>query len=117
MNLQGKTVVVYGAGVSGLSAAQLVREYGGRAIIYDDNPKKSHSTSCTSVFNDCDVIVVSPGVSSANPIILDARLEGKPVISELELASAYCRAEQIAVTGTNGKTTTTLLIDHILWAT
>lgn len=114
MNLQGKTVVVYGAGVSGLSAAQLVREYGGRAIIYDDNPKKSHSTSCTSVFNDCDVIVVSPGVSSANPIILDAKLEGKPVISELELASAYCRAEQIAVTGTNGKTTTTLLIDHIL---
>lgn len=114
MNLAGKKVVVYGAGVSGLSAAQLVRDHGGRAVIYDDNPTKSHSTSCTSVFNDCDIVVVSPGVASWNPHVLDAKLGGKQVVSELELASAFCRAEQIAVTGTNGKTTTTMLIDHIL---
>lgn len=114
MNLAGKKVVIYGAGVSGLSAYQLVREHGGHAVIYDDNPTKSHSTSCTGVFKDCDVIVLSPGVPSGNPIVQDARLEGRLVISELELASSFCRAEQIAVTGTNGKTTATLLIDHIL---
>ena len=114
MNLTGKTVVVYGAGISGISAAQLVRDHGGRAVIYDDNPTKSHSTSCTSVFNDCDIVVVSPGVPSGNEHVLDARLGGKQVLSELEFASLFCRAEQIAVTGTNGKTTTTLLIDHIL---
>lgn len=114
MNIAGKRVVVYGAGVSGLSAYQLVREHGGHAVIYDDNPDKPHSTSCTSVFSDCDVIVLSPGVASGNPFVLDAKLSGKTVVSELELASTFCAAEQIAVTGTNGKTTTTLLIDHIL---
>ena len=114
MNLTGKTVVVYGAGISGLCAAQLVRDHGGRAIVYDDNPTKHHSTSCTSVFNDCDIVVVSPGVPCGNAHVLDARLEGKQVLSELELASQFCAAEQIAVTGTNGKTTTVMLIDHIL---
>ena len=105
MNLVGKTVVVYGAGISGISAAALARDHGARAIIYDDNPKKSHSTSCTSVFNDCDVLVVSPGVPSGNPHVLDAKLAGKQVLGEMEFASLFCAAEQIAVTGTNGKTT------------
>lgn len=114
MNIAGKRVVIYGVGVSGLSAYQLVREHGGHAVIYDDDPAKPHATSCTSVFDDCDVIVLSPGIASGNPHVLDARLSGKTVISELELASAFCVAEQIAVTGTNGKTTTVLLIDHIL---
>lgn len=40
MNLVGKNVVIYGAGISGMSAYQLVRENGGRAVIYDDNPEK-----------------------------------------------------------------------------
>lgn len=114
MNLLGKNVVIYGAGISGMSAYQLVRENGGRAVIYDDNPEKSHATSSAGVFEDCDIIVLSPGISGFNPYVMDAKLSGKLVISELELASAFCVAEQIAVTGTNGKTTTTLLIDHIL---
>lgn len=114
MNLIGKNVVIYGAGISGLAAYALVRERGGRPIIYDDNPEAGHSTSSEKVFENADVIVVSPGVKSGNPFLLDARLEGKTVIGELELAASFCLAEQIAVTGTNGKTTTTLLIDHIL---
>ena len=114
MNLTGKTVVVYGAGVSGISAAQLVRDMGGRAVIYDDNPKKSHSTSNTAVFRDCDIVVTSPGVRSDNELLLEARLAGKQVIGELEFASLFCAAEQIAVTGTNGKTTAVMLIDRIL---
>ncbi|MCQ2602509.1 MAG: UDP-N-acetylmuramoyl-L-alanine--D-glutamate ligase [Clostridia bacterium] len=113
MNLSGKNVVVYGAGISGLSACDLVREKGGRAIIYDDNPGAPHATSVVGVFETADIIVLSPGVQ-ANRIIYDARLEGKTVIGELELASSLCAAEQIAITGTNGKTTTTMLVDHIL---
>ena len=116
MNLTGKTVVVYGAGVSGISAAQLVRDMGGRAVIYDDNPKKSHSTSNTAVFRDCDIVVTSPGVRPDCEILLEARLAGKQVIGELEFASLFCAAEQIAVTGTNGKTTAVMLIDRILRA-
>lgn len=116
MELYGKKTVIYGAGVSGLSAWQLVREHGGNAVIYDDNPQKAHATSSTRVFADCDMIVLSPGVPPSTPMVLDARLEGKQVISELELASSFCRAEQIAVTGTNGKTTTVMLIDALLKA-
>ena len=119
MDLYGKKAVVYGAGRSGLSAWQLIREHGGRAVIYDDDPSKSHATSSKRVFADCDLIVLSPGVPPTKDVVLDARLEGKRVMSELELASSFssfCRAEQIAVTGTNGKTTAVMLIDAMLKA-
>ena len=116
MDLYGKKAVVYGAGRSGLSAWQLIREHGGRAVIYDDDPSKSHATSSKRVFADCDLIVLSPGVPPSKDVVLDARLEGKRVMSELELASSFCRAEQIAVTGTNGKTTAVMLIDAMLKA-
>jgi UDP-N-acetylmuramoylalanine--D-glutamate ligase len=113
MNVKGKNVVIYGGGISGVSAYELIKEKGGRALIYDDN-NKPHTTSSAGVFLKADVIVLSPGVESGNPYVLDARLEGKTVVGEIELASSFCRAEQIAVTGTNGKTTTVRLIDHIL---
>ncbi len=113
MNLQGKNVVVYGGGISGLSAYDLIKEKGGKVMIYDDNDRP-HTTSSTGIFQRAEVIVLSPGIESGNPHVLDARLEGKTVIGEIELASNFCVAEQIAVTGTNGKTTTVMLIDHIL---
>jgi UDP-N-acetylmuramoylalanine--D-glutamate ligase len=114
MKLKGKNVVIYGAGISGMSAYELVKEKGARAaVIYDDDPAKPHATSSVGVFDAADVIVLSPGVASEKDFLLDAKLENKVIISEMELASRFCMAEQIAVTGTNGKTTTTLLIDHI----
>ncbi|MBO5982803.1 MAG: UDP-N-acetylmuramoyl-L-alanine--D-glutamate ligase [Clostridia bacterium] len=113
MNLLGKNVVVYGGGISGLSAYELAKEKGARVMIYDDNDRP-HTTSSSGVFARADVIVLSPGIASGNPHVLDARLEGKLVIGEIELASQFCQGEQIAVTGTNGKTTTVKLIDHIL---
>ena len=114
MKLVGRNVVVYGAGASGISAYELLREKGARAIIYDDDPTRERATSSIGVFKDADLIVLSPGVNPDKDFLLDARLENKTVTSELNLASSVCVAEQIAITGTNGKTTTTLLIDHIL---
>lgn len=114
MKLIGKNVVIYGAGASGLSAYQLVRDKGAKAIIYDDREGTPHATNSKGIFYSADIIVLSPGVNGFNEVLVDAKLEGKTVISELELASEFCLAEQIAVTGTNGKTTTTMLIDHIL---
>lgn len=114
MKLIGKNAVVYGAGASGLSAYQLLREKGAKAIIYDDDPNAEHSTHSRGVIDSADIIVLSPGVDSNADIILDAKLSGKTVIGELELASELCSAEQIAITGTNGKTTTTMLVDRIL---
>lgn len=106
--------MVYGAGASGICAYELLREKGARAIVYDDDPSRDRATNSVGVFKDADIIVLSPGVNPNKDFLLDARLENKIVTSELNLASSVCAAEQIAVTGTNGKTTTTMLIDHIL---
>lgn len=114
MNLIGKNVVVYGAGVSGLSACDLVREKGGRAVLFDDNPSIACATDSVKAFESADIIILSPGVQSDKDFLLDAKLENKLVLCELELASLCCAAKQIAITGTNGKTTTTLLVDKIL---
>ena len=114
MRLVGKNVVIYGAGISGLAAYELVREKGAKAIVYDDDAKAEHATNSTGVFDGADIIVLSPGVDANRDFLLDARLDNIPVISELSLASKICLAEQIAITGTNGKTTTTMLVDHIL---
>ncbi|MCM1306311.1 MAG: UDP-N-acetylmuramoyl-L-alanine--D-glutamate ligase [Bacteroides sp.] len=114
MKFIGKNAVVYGAGASGLSAYQLLREKGAKAIIYDDNPNIVGATNSKSVIDSADIIVLSPGVDGAKDFLLDAKLENKIVVGELELASMCCNAEQIAITGTNGKTTTTMLIDGIL---
>ncbi|MDE6303040.1 MAG: UDP-N-acetylmuramoyl-L-alanine--D-glutamate ligase, partial [Clostridia bacterium] len=114
MKLVGKNVVVYGAGASGMSAYQLVRDKGAKAIIYDDNPNAEHATDSKGVISAADIIVLSPGVDGSKDFLLDAKLENKLIIGEMELASEFCIAEQIAVTGTNGKTTTTMLIDSIL---
>ncbi len=113
MNFVGKRAVVYGAGASGLSAYDLLKDKGASVIVYDDDIGAQRATSSVGVFKDADIIVLSPGVDGSKDFILDAKLENKLVIGELELASRCCYAEQIAVTGTNGKTTTTTLIDYI----
>lgn len=113
MNLLGKNIVIYGAGKSGLAAYELAREKGANAVIFDDDPAAGKATASIGAFKNADIIVLSPGVGGDKDFIFDARLEGKTVISELELASDICLAEQIMVTGTNGKTTTTMLIDAI----
>lgn len=114
MRLVGKHAVVYGAGMSGVASYELLREKGAKAIIYDDDTGAKRATSSKGVFDGADMIVLSPGVDANKDFILDARLEGAIVMSELALASSLCDAEQIAVTGTNGKTTTTMLIDYVL---
>ncbi len=114
MRLVGKSVVIYGSGVSGRAAYELVRDKGAKAIIYDDNPSTLRATSSPHVFDDADVIVLSPGVNVYKDFLLDAKLANKLVIGELELASRVCDGTQIAITGTNGKTTTTMLVNHIL---
>ncbi len=114
MRLVGKNAVVYGGGVSGRSAYELLRDKGARAIVYDDDMTKPFTTNSIGVFEDADIIVLSPGVSNDKDFLYDAKLSNKLVIGELELASRLCDATQIAITGTNGKTTTTMLINHIL---
>lgn len=118
MNLKNKKIVVYGLGKSGRSALDLLERKGYSPYIYDDNPKKKllirKDEQWLDDLSDADVVVVSPSISCVSPQILDLRLNGKLVISEIELASMFCKSEIIAVTGTNGKTTTSLLINEVL---
>lgn len=109
MNLKDKNILVVGFGRSGQAAARYCTAQGARVTV-TDSPSGDHPKAC---FDAADVIVVSPGVPDL-PQIRAARQRGVPVIGELELAVAEVTAPIIAITGTNGKSTTTALIGHLL---
>lgn len=128
MNISGKRVTVVGAKRSGVGAAKLVARLGGIPFVTDSAPAKGideyleelrtnkidfetggHSDK---VF-DCALMVVSPGVPSNAQIIREAESRKIDVIGELELAASVCKGRIIAITGTNGKTTTTSLCGHL----
>lgn len=128
MELNGKKITIVGAMKSGVGAAKLVKKLGGIPFVSDSGKndkldgfvkilienKINHETGSHSdkVF-DCDLMIVSPGVPSSAPILVEAKKRGIKTISELELASSVCKGKIIAITGTNGKTTTTTLCGHV----
>jgi len=130
MNLKGLKVTVVGIARSGLSAAFLLKKLGahvyatdsGRGEEVQNNAKvlRDENIDCeigghTEPFvKDKDIIVVSPGVERESCAIQWARKYNLPVISELELGYLFCKGKIIAVTGTNGKTTTATLIGNII---
>ena len=121
-------MVILGAGESGAGAAVLAKKKGFDVFVSDLSailPKyklllndhdisweeKQHTE--TKILN-ADEIIKSPGIPDKAPIIQKALLKGIPVISEIEFAGRYTKAKMICITGSNGKTTTTMLIYHIL---
>ena len=132
MELKGKKALVIGAGKSGIAAARfLVRR--GAEVILNDSADLSAQSDLTkegiklvggghplSLFGALDIVVLSPGVPTGEGDIKEglsaAISSGADVISEIELASRFTQTPVIAVAGTNGKSTTTLLIGHILSA-
>jgi UDP-N-acetylmuramoylalanine--D-glutamate ligase len=125
----GKRVAVIGAGRSGVAAAGALTRRGARVEVFD---RKLHAnlpfanaltelgvalhtgTDAPQSLDGYDLVVVSPGLPPSHPIFARAEAAGVPVWSEVELGYRLARAPIIAITGTNGKTTTTLLIHHIL---
>lgn len=118
INLKDKPVVVAGAGRSGVAAALLLQRKGAKVMVSDSGPlapdfrKKLQEIGITFEEGghtpqsyDGDILVVSPGVPVESPIIRAYLKQEKKVISEIELASWYCKSRIIAVTGSNGKTT------------
>lgn len=120
MNIKGKNVLVYGLGKSGRSALDLCKRQGANCLAFDNDLTKranlNENEKWESDFSLADVIVLSPGIPATSSEIMDIRLLGKQVISEIELGYQFCNTEIIAVSGTNGKTTTTMLIDEVLRA-
>ena len=139
MNLADKSVLVYGMGISGKGAAKLLSGRGvcRKVTLYDRNeqlenePDRQALLSETGLPDDTrvitgqlrdedlegiDVLVLSPGVSVNAPDVLMAKEKGITVIGELEIASELSRGRILAITGTNGKTTTTALTGEIMKA-
>ena len=123
-----KLIVVLGAAESGVGAAILAKEKGFDVFVSDNGIIKEQYKSMLVdngiVYEEghhteekilqATEVIKSPGIRSDAPLIVKLMAQGTPVISDLEFAARYTNAKLICITGSNGKTTTTLLTYHIL---
>jgi UDP-N-acetylmuramoylalanine--D-glutamate ligase len=130
MELKNKRVLVVGLGRSGVASAIFLQEHGARVIVSDSKSEAQLQREVPALldrgisietgqhgertFRDQDLIVVSPGVPSDQPQLQHARTLGIPIIGEVELAFRFLQGKVLAITGSNGKTTTTTLVGEIL---
>ena len=129
MDFAGKKVMVVGMAKSGVASAQLLLEKGAHVVLYDAKPlDKFHPGEFEEFMNraefafgvepggvarSADALVLSPGVPTSLPFIVEAKKAGKKVIGEMELGYLFSQGEFVAITGTNGKTTTTALTGEV----
>jgi UDP-N-acetylmuramoylalanine--D-glutamate ligase len=128
-DIRGKRVSVIGAARSGVAAAAMLQRHGATVFVSDSAPAEKirartdelrslgieyETGGNTARLLEADLIVISPGVPSGLPVIREAAKRGMDIVSELEADSWFCPVPILAVTGTNGKTTTTTLLDRLL---
>ena len=127
-NFNGKKLVVLGGGESGVGAAVLGQEKGMKVFLSDMGTIRGNHRDNLLKYNipfeegkhtpelilDADIAVKSPGIPETAPMVAELIRRGVPVVSEIEFAGAFSDAKMICITGSNGKTTTTLLTYHIL---
>ncbi|HJG07973.1 MAG TPA: UDP-N-acetylmuramoyl-L-alanine--D-glutamate ligase, partial [Megamonas hypermegale] len=129
MDLTGKKVIVVGAGISGFAAAKLAKKLGATVIMSDanENVDQKHDLKplrdagveivlgkqTEALFKDADLVIISPAVPRHIPIFEKVG-QSVPIISEVEFAYKLAKAPIFAVTGTNGKTTTTMLLGELM---
>jgi UDP-N-acetylmuramoylalanine--D-glutamate ligase len=130
MDLKGKKVLVVGLGKSGFAAALFLRRRGAQVTVSDVRSAEALAKDIPALldeginveagghglltFRRQDLIVVSPGVPLDTPELAQVRSFGLPIIGELELAARFLKGKTLAITGSNGKTTTTTLVGEIL---
>lgn len=123
-----KKIVILGAGESGAGSAVLAKKHGYevfvsdmggikekyREILRSNNIAWEEGKHTESVILSADEVIKSPGIPDKAPLIVSLHEKEIPVISEIEFAGRYCKGIKICITGSNGKTTVTNLIAHIL---
>lgn len=127
--LSGKKVSIIGAERSGMAAARLLRLHRAEVFVSDHgsgdrtrkhiDELKREKIACeygghSERVYDCSLMVISPGVPTNAPVVQTAVQRGIAVIAEIEAASWFCKGPIIAITGSNGKTTTTTLLGRML---
>lgn len=133
MNLQDKTVLVIGTGKSGIGAARLLAKVGAKLILFDNNKELKRTeleektkdiqplqieigTLSEELRESISLLVISPGVPIDSDMVVEFQKKNIPVWGEIELADHFARGRVVAITGTNGKTTTTTLVGDIMKA-
>lgn len=133
MNLQDKTVLVIGTGKSGIGAARLLAKVGAKPILFDNNKELKRTeleektkdiqplqieigTLSEELWESISLLVISPGVPIDSDMVVEFQKKNIPVWGEIELADHFARGRVVAITGTNGKTTTTTLVGDIMKA-
>lgn len=133
MGLSGKTVLVVGTGISGIAAVNLLATQSANIILLDGNTELSPETVAAKFSEDIhydlilgdlpdqvmdriDLAVLSPGVPTDLPFVVRMQEAGIPILGEIELAYVCGKGKVVAITGTNGKTTTTALTGEIMKA-
>ena len=133
MELKDKKVLVAGSGKSGIAATDLLKKVGATVTIYDGNEKLVKEDILSrlednsnvnvvlgdlsdEVINDTDLMILSPGIAIDAPFVNKVRDAEVPIWGEVELAYIVGKGKLAAITGTNGKTTTTALVGEILSA-
>jgi UDP-N-acetylmuramoylalanine--D-glutamate ligase len=132
MDVKGKRVLVVGMGKSGIASALFLAGQGARVSVSDTKSEEElhheipqlldHGIEVEAgyqgerIFKEQQLIVISPGVPFDVPQLVQARQAGIPVIGEVELAARHTKGKFVAITGSNGKTTTTSLVGEIIAA-
>ncbi len=131
IDLHGKKVLVVGTGISGIGSTQLLEANGAEVVLYESNDKVAESdvraklgenskaelvigAFSQELSEKVDLAVLSPGVPTDLDFVLLLKEKQVPVWGEIELAYNYAKGRVIAITGTNGKTTTTSLVGQIM---
>lgn len=131
MEVAKKKVLVFGMGISGIGAAGLLEEQGAEVTLYDGNEKLEEEkirgklgagskaqivigSFPEELLDTLDIVVLSPGVPTDLPIVEQIRERGILITGEVELAYESGKGDVLAITGTNGKTTTTALLGEIM---
>lgn len=131
MDLTGKRVLVVGSGISGVAATELLKKKDIEVVLFDGNKNLDVEALkqkapvfadveiilgelCDAVMDTIDLVVLSPGVPTDLPMVNALRDRQIPIWGEIELAYNYAKGRIVAITGTNGKTTTTALTGEIM---